>query len=75
MPLLLNSFKRSDVEKMEIFQRKTLRQLQFLPSSPAPANEAFYGLLGAKPIKLLIDSAIVYLFGSIIRDRLIVLRG
>ena len=46
------------MEKMEIFQRKVSRQLQFLPSSPAPANAAIYGLLGAKPIEHLIDSAI-----------------
>ena len=62
------SFKQSDIDKMEKFQRKILRQLQFLPSSPAPANAAVYGLLGAKPIEALIDTAILTLFGSIIRD-------
>ena len=65
------SFKQSDIDKMEKFQRKILRQLQFLPSSPAPANAAVYGLLGAKPVEPLIDTAILILFGSIIRNHLV----
>ena len=36
--------------------------------SPSPTYAAVYGLLGAKSIELLIDSAILSLFGNIIRD-------
>ena len=36
------SFKQSDIDKMEKFHRKILRQLQFLSSSSAPANAVLW---------------------------------
>jgi len=62
------SYKKADICKMEKFQRRMLRQLQFLPSSPAPANAAIYGLIGAKPVEALVDAATLALFGNIVRD-------
>jgi hypothetical protein len=62
------AFKASDINKLEVFQRKILRQLQSLPESPYPANAAVYGLLGAKPIEAVVDSTILSLFGNICRN-------
>jgi hypothetical protein len=61
-------FKQADITKLERFQRKILRQLQFLPEAPPPANAAVYGLLGAKPVEAVVDAAVLTLFGNIARD-------
>lgn len=60
--------KSSDIAKFESFQRKMLRQFQFLPKAPPPANAAVYGLLGVKPVEAIIDTAMLTLFGNISRD-------
>ncbi len=60
--------KTSDIDKFEKFQRKIVRQLQFLPKAPPPANVAVYGLLGVKPIEAVVDTAMLCLFGNVSRD-------
>ena len=37
--LEVSSYKLSDLSKLDAFQRKTLRQLQFLPEKPTPCNQ------------------------------------
>lgn len=62
------SLKASDLTKLEVFQRKILRQLQFLPEKPAPANSAVYGLLGARPITAVVHNSILTHLGNIFRS-------
>ena len=64
----LECCKDADNVNFEKFQRKILRQLQFLPEAPPPANAAVYGLLGVKPIEATVDMAMLSLFGNIARD-------
>ena len=66
--LEVSIYKNSDLLKLDAFQRKTLRQLQFLPEKPAPANQAVYGLLGAKPIKAVVEQSTLIHFGNILRS-------
>ena len=63
------SFRVADINKMEVFQRKVLRQIQSFPEAPQPASAAVYGLLGAKPIEAAIDTAVLTFFGNICRDK------
>lgn len=62
------TMKKSDVQRLELFQRKFLRRIQFLPESPFPATCAIYAIIGAKPVEFILDQAILTLFGSILRD-------
>lgn len=62
------SYKESDIKKLEAFQRKTLRQIQFLPEKPAPSNIAVYGLLGARSIKATVEQQTLTHFGNILRS-------
>ena len=58
----------TDMSKLDKFQRKTLRQLQFLPEKPSPCNQAVYGLLGAKPVEAVVDQSTLTHFGNILRS-------
>ena len=60
--------RESDINKLEAFQRKTLRQLQFLPEKPTPSNVAVYGLLGAKSIRATVEQLMLTHFGNILRS-------
>ena len=64
----VQSFSTKDLDYLERFHRKQLRQIQFLPEKPPPANSAVYALIGAKTVEAYIDAAILTLFGSIIRQ-------
>ena len=55
--LEVTKLKTTEITKLENFQRKMLRQLQFLPDSPSPSNAAIYGLLGVKPVTASMDTA------------------
>ena len=66
--LEVSTYKISDLSKLDAFQRKTLRQLQFLPEKPIPCNQAVYGLLGAKPIPAVVHQAALVHFGNILRS-------
>jgi hypothetical protein len=58
--------KDSDIKRLDLFQIKTLKQLQWLPDRCA--GSAVYLLLGAEPIQQQIDKKILTLFGQITRD-------
>jgi hypothetical protein len=62
------AYKRSDLDTLDIFQRKILRQLQSHPDKPTPCNQAVYGLLGAKPIAAIVEHAVLVHFGNILRS-------
>ena len=64
----VHGFSLSDLAQLERFYRKLLRQIQFLPSKPPPANTAIYALIGAKPIEAHIDTARLTLLGNIARQ-------
>lgn len=61
-------FSNKDLAVLEKFHRKQLRQIQFLPEKPPPANTAVYALLGAKSMEAYIDMAVLTLFGNIARQ-------
>ena len=63
--LEVTKLKTTEITKLENFQRKMLRQLQFLPDSPSLSNAAIYGLLGVKPVTASIDTASLLLLGEI----------
>ena len=63
--LEVTKLKTTEITKLENFQRKMLRQLQFLPDSPSPSNAAIYGLLGVKPVTASMDTASLLLLGKI----------
>ena len=54
------------MKRLDLFQIKTLKQLQWLPDRCA--GSAVYLLLGAEPIQQQIDKKILTLFGQITRD-------
>ena len=62
---LLN-IRRKDIEDLEIFQRKVLRQIQSLPDRTA--SVAVLALIGAKPIEAQIDIRILTTFLNIAMD-------
>ena len=57
----------TQIQKLNQFQIKSLKQLQWLPSRCS--NAAVYLLLGAKPIQATINKRMLSLFGQIIRDQ------
>ena len=66
--LEVTTYKSTDMSKLDKFQRKTLRQLQFLPEKPPPCNQAVNGLLGAKPVEAVVDQSTLTHFGNILRS-------
>ena len=58
--------RQKDLQLLERFQRKCLKQLQGLPTSTASA--AVYYLLGAFPVEGLIDQRFLSTFGNILQN-------
>ena len=58
---------KKDVDSLEKYQRGLLRQLQSLPDRCA--NIPVYTLLGAKPIKVVLDIKALSFFGNMIRQK------
>ena len=58
--------RRKDLQSLERFQRKCLKQLQGLPTSTASA--AVYYLLGAFPVEWFIDQRFLSTFGNILQN-------
>ena len=58
--------RQKDLQSLEKFQRKCLKQLQGLPTSTASA--AVYYLLGAYPVEGLIDQRFLSTFGNILQN-------
>jgi hypothetical protein len=58
--------KDSDIKRLDLFQIKTLKPLQWLPDRCA--GSAVYLLIGAEPIQQQIDNKILTLCGQITRD-------
>ena len=56
---------KKDIDRLEVFYRGILRQIQSLPSGTA--NEAIYLLLGAAPVEAILHMRILSLLGSITR--------
>jgi len=59
------TYSKSDMERLERYQRKICRQLQQLPERCA--STAVYALLGVEPIETAIDKNIISLFLGIAR--------
>jgi hypothetical protein len=57
----------TQIQKLNQFQIKSLKQLQWLPSRCS--NATVYLLLGAEPIQATINKRMLSLFGQIIRDQ------
>lgn len=55
-----------DYDQLEVMQRKLLRQLQGLPNSTS--NTAVYVLIGAIPIRMIVERNLLALFMSIVRN-------
>ena len=55
------------IQQINSFQLKSLKQLQWLPDRCA--NVAVYLLVGAEPMEALIDKKVLTFFGQIIRDQ------
>ena len=62
----LLDIRKTDVEKLEIYQRKVLKQLQTLPLNTP--SVAVLSLLGAKEIEAHIDAKIITTFLNIAKD-------
>jgi hypothetical protein len=55
------------MEKLELFHRKTLKQLLSLPNNTPEA--AVFALLGAQPVKALIQKRVLTLFRNVCEDK------
>ena len=60
------TIRKGDINSLEIFQRKTLKQLQGLPKNASTA--AVYLLVGAIPVEGLIHLRFLSTFGNIIQN-------
>jgi len=58
--------KNQDIKQLQVFEQKTLRQIQYLPDRCA--TTPVFALLGATPIDTQIEVNALTLFGSIIRN-------
>ena len=58
--------KQKDIDSLEKFQRKTLKQIQGIPDNTS--NSACLALLGILPIKDILNKNLLILFVNIIRD-------
>ena len=58
--------RKKDLQALESFQRKTLKQLQGLPQNTA--TTAVYQLLGAIPVEGLLDQRFLCTFGNILQN-------
>ena len=58
--------RKKDLQALESFQRKTLKQLQGLPQNTA--TTAVYQLLGAIPVEGLLDQRFLSTFGNILQN-------
>ena len=61
------TLKKSDMVKLEIYHKTTLKRLQGLPERTA--NEAVYLLSGVQPIEAILDMRYLSLFGAICRQQ------
>ena len=65
--LEIQNIKDSQLHQLDLFQLKSLKQLQWLPERCS--NAAVHLLLGAEPVPSLLDKKILSFFGQITRDR------
>ena len=61
------SLRRKDIDQLEAFQRRTMKQLQGLPNKTS--DTAALALMGTLPISVCIEKNILSLFGRVVRDR------
>ena len=61
------SLRRKDIDQLEAFQRRTMKQLQGLPNKTS--DTAALALMGTLPISVCVEKNILSLFGRVVRDQ------
>jgi endonuclease/exonuclease/phosphatase family metal-dependent hydrolase len=60
---------KAQQKEVDIFHKRTLRQLQSLPEKPPPSDIAIYALVGQIPLSAVVEKQALMLFGSLSRQK------